>query len=145
MASSFSSGTSISGREQSAGVVAEGFAEVVEVGGLELQARGHLVPAVGFQVIAAGFQGVGEVEAGDRSAAALAVAVVERDHDGRAVEAVDDARGDDADHARVPAFGAEDDAAAVVGVVAVARSPAAGRLSRIFLSIAWRWRFCSSR
>ena len=57
---------------------------------------------------------------------------------GRAVEAIDDARGDDADHAGVPAFGAEHDAAAIVAVEAVARSPAASAGSRIFFSIAWR-------
>ena len=70
----------------------------------DLDPRGHFVPAVGFEVFPAGFQRVGEMEAGDRAAASLAVAVRQRDHDSGTMEAIDDARGHDADHAGVPAF-----------------------------------------
>src|SRR5215207_11546801 len=52
----------------------------------------------------------------DRAAAALAVAVVERDHDGGAVVAVDQARRDDPDDAGVPFLTAEHDRAAPVAV-----------------------------
>ena len=40
------------------------------------QAGGHFMPAIRFQMFAAGFQGMREMEPGDRSAAALAVPVV---------------------------------------------------------------------
>ena len=58
------------------------------------------------------------------------------------MEAVDEPRRDDADHARVPAFAAEHDRAAVVGVQLLIDRPAAIACSRIFFSIAWRALFC---
>ncbi len=72
--------------------------------------------AVGFEVLGAGVQGAGEVEAGDRTAGALAVAVAECDHDGGAVVAVHDPDGDDPDHAGVPAVVAEHDRALAIRI-----------------------------
>src|SRR5688572_24148831 len=65
------------------------------------------------EMLSAGMQGAGEVEAGNRPAAALAVAVAQGNHDRGTIEAVDDARSDDTDDAAVPCFGGEDDAAAL--------------------------------
>src|SRR6059058_3142392 len=96
----------------------ERFAEVGEVVSLELEAGRHLVAAVGVEMIAAGVERAGKVEAGNGAAAPLAGPVGEGDHDRRAMESVDDARRDDADDAGVPAIGAEDDAVAAVIVEA---------------------------
>jgi hypothetical protein len=53
---------------------------------------------------------VEEVEARDRTRASLRIGVaVERDHHGRSVDPLDDAGGDDPDHARVPSLPREDD------------------------------------
>src|SRR5437588_280146 len=75
--------------------------------------------AEGVEMIAAGFQGAGEMEPGDRTPAPLAVAIGHGDHDGRAVQAIDNARGDDADYAGMPSFCPKHDAAAAVGVEAI--------------------------
>src|SRR5437016_9115316 len=61
------------------------------------------------------------MKARDRAPAALsdhpgAVVLVERDHDCRLAEAIDDARSDDPDHARMPALRTEHDRAAIVAV-----------------------------
>ena len=79
-------------------------------------------------MLVAGVEGAGEVEPGDRPAAALAVAVVQGDHDGGAVVAVDEARRDDADHAGVPLLLPEHDRAATVAGRASARDHLLDRL-----------------
>src|SRR5439155_25842227 len=112
------------GREMFQGILAEAAAEGVEVFRFDLESRGHFVPAEGVEKLSAVFQGAGDVEAVDRSSAALTedggavggAVGVEADHDGRLAELIDDARGDDADDARMPAVAPEDDGAAIVAV-----------------------------
>ena len=53
-------------------------------------------------------EGAQQVEARDRAAGARALVVFEGDQHARAVVALGDPGGDDADHARVPALGRED-------------------------------------
>ena len=82
---------------------------------------------------------------GDRAAGAFPVAVRARDEDDRAVVALDEPRGDDADHALVP-VGAGDarrrgGRAARRATTRPGRSPRAGSAP----STAWRSRFSSSR
>ncbi len=95
---------------------AETPAELLEAVAVDFQPGGHLVPAVGFEAVGAGLKGPGEVEAGDRPAASLAVAVLQRDHDGGTMVPLDDPAGDDPDYPRVPFLVAENDGASAVGV-----------------------------
>src|SRR6476619_7560894 len=97
-------GDEVMRREVLERVRAEGTAEVFELAWEDLEAGGHLVAAVRFEMFGAGVEGLGQVKAGDAAGAALADAVVEADHDRGAVELIDDATGDDADDAGVPAF-----------------------------------------
>ena len=69
-----------------------------------------------------------EVEGGDRAAGALPVAVGARDEDDRAVVALDEARGDDADHALVPVRAG--DGVGAPARVAPAARPRPGRRPR---------------
>ena len=63
------------------------------------------------EVLAALAERVDEVEALDAPGAPLPHAALDADDEGGPVEALDDAGGDDADDARVPALGPEDEAA----------------------------------
>src|SRR5687768_15702138 len=74
------------------------------------------MPAVTIEVLAAPFQRFRQMEPADRSATPLAGLVVQGDHDRRAVEAIDEARRDDADHAGVPTLAGKYDRAAIVAV-----------------------------
>ena len=65
------------------------------------------VAAVAQQVGARRLQPAEQVERRDRAARAGALLAVERDQHGRAMVALGDPRGDDADHARMPAVGGE--------------------------------------
>ena len=93
------------GCEDARGVGGERLAEGRDVGALDGQARGGAVAAVALQDLGGGVQPAEQVEARDRAARARALGAVERDQHARAVVALGDARGDDADHARVPAVG----------------------------------------
>ena len=72
--------------------------------------------AVAEQVFAALLEGEVEFKVSDAAGAALADAVVERDHHHRTVKLIDQARGHDADHARVPVFVGQRDCPAVIAV-----------------------------
>ena len=78
------------------------------------------MPAEALEVLAAGREAGVQVVGRDRAAAALAALAVERDQDDRARVAVDEPRGDDADHALVPALPGGDEHA-----VAALERPAA--------------------
>ena len=84
---------------------AERLTEAVDRGAGELEAGGGAVAAERGQVRRAGLERRQQVEAGDAAPRAAAAALaVERDHDRGAVVALGEARGDDPDHARVPAL-----------------------------------------
>ena len=68
------------------------------------QARRGLVAAVAEQVPGARVQAAEQVEGADRAAGAAALLAVERDQDRRPVVALGDPRGDDPDHAGMPAL-----------------------------------------
>jgi len=65
------------------------------------------VAAVAREVTRAGVQAGEQVERGDRAPGARSAIPVERDHQNRAVMALGQARGDDADHARMPVVSGE--------------------------------------
>ena len=102
------------GRKRLHRVGTESLSKISEFGRLDLQSRGHLVAAIAFQMGCAGFERMGEMKPGDRSRAALAMPIVERDHNGGAVIAIDEARRDDANHARMPTLGSHDDRPAAI-------------------------------
>ena len=78
------------------------FVERVNVGIIQPQPGGKLMPAVFEQQIAAMRQRVKQVKAFDAPAGAFAQIVLERDQNRRLVEPVDNPRGDNADYAVVP-------------------------------------------
>ena len=71
---------------------------------LDAQAGGGAMAAEALEMLAAGREARVQVVGGDRAAAALAALAVERDQDDGPRVAIDEARGDDADHALVPAL-----------------------------------------
>src|SRR6185436_14421491 len=84
-------------------------------GGLDRQAGRGAMPAEAVEVATAGSEPCMQVVGGDRAAAALAALAVEGDQDDRARVAFHQTRGDDADHALVPAFaGGHEDAVAAL-------------------------------
>ena len=85
--------------------------EVEESLGVEGDAGGVAVAAEPREVLAALAERVDEVEALDAPGAPLPHAALDADDEGGLVEALDDAGGDDADDAGVPAFGPEDETA----------------------------------
>ncbi len=98
------------GAEDGGRVGREGLAKGVEVLGSQLQPGGRPVATEGGQVLGAGLEPGEQVEPGDAATRAPAPAfAVEGDHDRRPVMALDHARGDDPDHARVPALAGDDD------------------------------------
>ena len=72
--------------------------------------RGHVVAAEALQQVAAGEQGRMQIEARDAPARALADVAVEGDQEGGPAVSLDHARGDDADHAGMPALAREHEA-----------------------------------
>ena len=95
-------------RERGGRVGGEGGAERVHAVARDRQPGGGPVAAVAQQVGACRVQPAEQVERRDRAARAGALVAVERDQHGRAVVALGDPRGDDADHAGMPAVGRED-------------------------------------
>ena len=71
-------------------VSAKGLTEIGEARRLHFQSRGHFVPAVAFQKFAARVQRMCQMKPRDRSAASLAVSIVQADHDGGPVVSIDD-------------------------------------------------------
>ncbi len=88
--------------------VRERLPERLDAAGLDLEPRGGPVAAVAAQVLGAGVERAEQVEARHAARRAPSAAVrVESDQDHRAVVALDHPRGDDPDHARVPALARE--------------------------------------
>ena len=81
----------------------EGLGEGLDVLRLDRETRRRRVPAPALEVARALAQPVVEIEARDRAPRALPVAVGAGDQHDRPVVALDEPRGDDADHALVPA------------------------------------------
>ena len=106
-ASTRSVGDEVGRGERAGGVGDERRAEALDAVARDREAGGGAVAAVAQQLVGAGLEAGEQVEAGDRAARARALVAVERDQHGRAVVALGDARGDDADHARVPALAGE--------------------------------------
>ncbi len=97
------------GTEDRRRVGGEGGAEGVEVLRPQRQPRRRPVAAEALELLGACLQRRQQVEAGDAAARAAAAALaVERDDDHRAVVALDQPRGDDPDHAGMPALAGED-------------------------------------
>ena len=97
------------GAEDRSRVGGEGLAERVEVLGPQREPGGGAMAAEAEQVLGAGLERREQVEAGNAAArAAPAPLAVERDDHDRAVVALDQARGDDADDAGVPALAGQD-------------------------------------
>ncbi len=104
---------------------------------VDAQAGGGAVAAEALEVLAAGREAGVQVVGRDRAAAALAALAVERDQDDRARVAVDEARGDDADHALVPALaGGDQHAVAALERAAALRSRRRGAQDRVLDALA---------
>src|SRR5262249_19809417 len=88
---------------------ADGLAQGVDLRRLDLAAGGLLVPAVADHVRGAAVHRVEDAEARDRARAPAAGRSRETDDEGRAREALGEARGDDADETLVPALAGEDE------------------------------------
>ena len=82
----------------------EGDAEGIDVLARDRAAGRGAVAAVAQQVLGARVEAAEEVEGGDRAPRARPLGAVERDHHARAVVALGDPRGDDADDPGVPAL-----------------------------------------
>ena len=79
--------------------------------GGDREARGRAMAAEALELVRAGGQPGVQVERRDRAPRARPALAVERDDDDGAAVALDEARGDDADHARVPALAGDDEGA----------------------------------
>ena len=95
---------------------AEALAERLQVLAPDREPRGHVVAAEALQQVAAGEQRRVEIEAGDAPARALADVAVEGDEERRPAVALHHARGDDADHAGMPAVAREHEAGVALQV-----------------------------
>ena len=95
--------------EDRRGVGLERGPERADLGGEDLAARGGAVSAVAGEVRGGGVQAREQVEPGDRAPRAGAPVAVERHEHGRPVMALGDPRGDDPDHAGVPALAGENE------------------------------------
>ena len=93
--------------ERARGVGDERLAEGLDAVAGDRQPGGGAVAAVAQQLVGARLEPGEQVEAGDRAARARALVAVERDQHGRAVVALGEAGGDDADHPGMPALGRE--------------------------------------
>ena len=80
----------------------EGGAKGGDVLAPQAQAAGGAMPAEGEQVLGAALDGAEQIEGRDAAPGALGLVVALAEQDGRTVEALDDARRDDADDALVP-------------------------------------------
>ena len=95
------------GRQHRRGVLDERRPERLDPPARDRQTGGRAVPAVAQQVGARRLEPAEQVERRDRAARARALLAVERDQHRRAVMALGDPRGDDPDHAGMPAVGGE--------------------------------------
>ena len=98
-------GHQVLGPQDLGGVLEERRAERLDLVAGDRQARCRLVAAVAGEVVRSGVQAAEQVERRDRAPGAGALVAVEGDQDRRAVVALGDPRGDDPDHAGVPALG----------------------------------------
>jgi hypothetical protein len=96
-------GDQILGREHRPGMGDERLPERLHAPARDGQAGRGTVPAVAQQLVARRVQPAQQVERRDRAARASALVSLQRDEDGRPVAALRDPRGDDPDHARMPA------------------------------------------
>ena len=103
----------------------QGGREGLDGAGRDAQAGGRAMAAEALEVSAAGGEARVQVVGRDGAATALATLALERDQDDRARMALDEARGDDADHALVPALSRGHE-----NVVAALECPAARDLRR---------------
>src|SRR4029434_3167521 len=92
-------------------------AEVEEALGVQRDAGGVAVTAEAGEVLGALPESLDEMEALDAPGAALPHSALDPDHQRGPVEALHDPGGDDADHARVPALGPEDETAGARSVL----------------------------
>jgi len=99
------------GGEVFVGVEAQAALEFGERGGGHGEADGEGVTAEAGEEIGAAFDGVEEMESVDGAAGAVSDTVFNADDNGGLRGALDDARGEDADDAAVPAFAVDDEEA----------------------------------
>src|SRR5688500_4213001 len=102
-------------------IPAEARPERIKILRPHLQPRGHLMAAVGIQVLTAMFEGARQMKPANRPSAPLADhsipdVFVEGDHDRGLAESIDDPRRHDPDHAGMPALRAKHDRAAIIAV-----------------------------
>ena len=97
--------------EVQAGVVAQATLEVGKFLGGEGEADGEGMAAEASEEVGAGLDGGEEREAVDRAAGAMSDAVFDADDDGGLGGALDDARGENADDAAMPAVAIDDEEA----------------------------------
>ena len=101
---------------------------------LQRQAGGGRVAAVAGQQAGAGFQRAVQVKAAGGAAAAPALAVGQRDHDGRAAKPLHQAAGHDAQHTGVPVF-APDHQHPVMGAGGFRLQPGQGGGQHLLLGV----------
>ncbi len=99
-------GVSIDGR-----VLLQAFAQLGHAGRFERETDGVRVAAEADEDVVAAFERFEQMEAGDGAAGAVCFAVLVAEHERRAPGALDHARGEDAEHAAMPAFAVDDQAA----------------------------------
>ena len=80
----------------------------IDIFRFERHARCHRVAPEGFEILATGLDGFENIEAGDATGRAFGDTIFDREDDGRAVKAINDAAGHDADNAAVPVFSRKD-------------------------------------
>ena len=90
------------------GVRREGDRERLNLSGLDREPGRRAVTPEADELLGTGRETAVEVEAAGGTARAFPLALAARDQDHRPVEALDEARGDDADHALVPALAGDD-------------------------------------
>src|SRR6202020_2891323 len=113
--------------EQARGVRDERLPEVLETLARDLQAGGGAVPAIAREVPAARVQGAEQVEALDAATGSASAVSVQGDQHERPVIALDQARGDDPDDARMPAVPGEHVRGQLATRLAQLAEPALGR------------------
>ena len=105
-------GARSSSSELPVGVGGERRGERLELVAADRQAGGGAMAAEALEVVGAGGEAGVEVEARHRAAGALPAVALARDQDDGAAEPLDEPRGDDPDHALVPALAPDDVGAA---------------------------------
>ena len=98
----------LAGGQALLGIEAEAALEFGQRGGGQREAHGKGVAAEAGEEIGAAFDGVEQLKAIDGAAGAMRHAVFDADHDGGLGGALDDARGQDADDAAMPAVAIDD-------------------------------------